>query len=742
MNIFQYASHLFGPAANPSSSSSPAVRPAAVASGFRAALPWLMGSLAIAMTALIGQVPTWTLFAFGACAVWRLRIERSGGRLPSLALRLALFVPALAMVMIRYGKPTSAAALLACLVPLLALKILELRSHRDFIVVALLGYFMILSAFFYNQTLALSLYLAVAIAANTIALIRCHDGGRRHPARSSLRLALTLMVQAVPLVVLLFVIFPRLQLDMLRLNRAMTGVTGMSEHLQPGAFASLAQSDEPAFRAKFVSGGPIAARNLYWRGLVLGICESPLSWRAAEARELHPPPRLAGEPRIVEQQITMYGQGERWLFALDRPLGAKQRSSSQPQLVTGGVLRSHSLLFNTSIYTAYSDPSPPSPVLITPVEQDVHAVVLGGFPLPPPMLRLPFDEMALYSDLPAPGLSPRVLALVQGWKRAAQGLSGAARENEIIRQARLFLINGGFTYTLQPGVLPREGALDYFLFKSRKGFCEHYAAAFSTLMRAAGLPSRVVVGYQGGEYNGTWGGYYLIRQSDAHAWSEIWITGRGWQREDPTAVVAPERVSFGAENYEALAADGPLSAESRLDRLTRLSSPGTWRWLLRNSALAWDGLDQQWNLLVLGYDQEKQEDTLQGLGLGNLDWLEGGALALTAALGVIALGALGVRALEREHTAKVDPAARLYERFCRRVARWAGVERAASEGPLDFSKRAAGALPAQAREIQAITDLYVRSRYASPMHDDLAFRTLEALTLAVDNFREPAHREK
>ena len=455
-----------------------------------------------------------------------------------------------------------------------------------------------------------------------------------------------------------------------------------------------------------------------------------------------PAPRPPGQARI-EQQITMYGQGERWLFALDRPVGGKQRSAYPPQLVTGDdVLRSRSLLFNTSIYTAYSDPNPPAPPQLTPVEQNVGKVVLAAFPLAPPRLRLSANEQLVYTHLPSPALSPRVLALVQGWTRAAAGLSGAARENEIIRRARLFFRDGGFTYTLSPGELHGDRALDYFLFQSRRGFCEHYAAAFSTLMRAAGLPARVVVGYQGGEYNATWGGYYLIRQSDAHAWSEVWITGRGWQREDPTAVVAPERVSFGAENYEALTAEGSLGGESRLDRLTRLSSPGTWRWLVRSSALAWDGLDQQWNLLVLGYDQEKQEDTLQGLGLGRLDWLEGAALALAAALIVIALGALGVHALEREHTAKVDPAARLYERFCRRLARWAGVERAAAEGPLDFSKRAAGALPAQAREIQAITDLYVRSRYALPVNDDLTFRTLEALTMAVDNFRQPARQGK
>jgi transglutaminase-like putative cysteine protease len=706
------ALRLRNPFAPPDPASIPPDQRSAGSAGFRAALPWLLGSLGISMTGLIGQVPAWSLMAFAACAVWRQRIESWGGRMPSIAVRLAVFLPLVGAVLYKSGMHPSPMALLTFLVALLSLKVLELRSHRDFIVVALLGYFMILSAFFYNQTLALSLYLSLAVMMNTVGLIRCHDGGRKHAVRSSIRLALGLMLQAVPLVVLLFIVFPRVQWDWSRMGSTTTGLTGMSEHLQPGAVASLAQSNEPAFRAKLTSGGQLPARNLYWRGLVLGVCESPMSWRVDERRVvLDPTQPTPGELRI-EQQITIIPHGEHSLFALDRPVGIKPSPSLKPELVSGHVLRSRTTVVSKSFYTAFSDLNPKA-VGSPPAES--------------------------YSRAP-PGMTPAVLALVKKWTQAAQTLTGAARENEIIRQARLFFRDGGFVYTLSPGELPRERPLDYFLFQSRRGFCEHYAAAFSALMRAAGLPARVVVGYQGGEYNTMWGGYYLVRQSDAHAWSEVWITGHGWQREDPTAVVAPERVSFGAENYAGLTADGPLVGDSRLERLSGLNSPGSWRWLVHNTALAWDGLDQQWNLLVLGYDQERQEDTLHGLGLGNLDWLEGAALALSAAFSLLALGALGVHAYERKQTVKTDPAARLYERFCRRVTRFAGLERSSSEGPLDFSKRAAGALPDQARQIDAITDLYVRSRYAAPAHDDLAQRTLEALTEAVDNFREPAKR--
>ena len=230
-------------------------------------------------------------------------------------------------------------------------------------------------------------------------------------------------------------------------------------------------------------------------------------------------------------------------------------------------------------------------------------------------------------------------------------------------------------------------------------------------MRIAGIPSRVVVGYQGGEFN-SWGGYYLVRQSDAHAWCEVWLEGKGWQREDPTALVAPERVSFGAGSYAALAGDGALSAEARLERLSALNSPGSVRWLLHHTLLAWDGVDQQWNLFVLGYDQDKQQSALQSLGLENMSLLGGTAMVLAAVATILLGGTATMRAFKRGPAAASDPARTLYGRFCRRLAAAAGLEHNESEGPLDFARRAAAVLPEQAAVIQGITDLYVAARYA------------------------------
>ncbi len=675
----------------------PLTTPSSVA--FRLALPWLLGSLTMIMGAMISLVPPWTLLVFAGCVGWRLRTEWRDGSLPSMPMRTLVFLPVAFLLLKTFGTRPTAAGMLAFLVALISLKILELRSPRDFTVVALLSYFMVLSAFFFNQSLALSLYLALPVAANIVALIRCHSGGRRE-VWPALRLSAGMVVQSLPLVVLLFVVFPRVHAEFLRKFTGGTqGQTGMSDHLTPGSFSSLAQSNELAFRAEFAPGQTITADKLYWRGLVLEICERALSWRA-EKNELLP---QAFQPaaRGIEQKITLIPQGERWLFALDRPTGIKGSSNARAQVFETGVLRSDKPVFNTTIYTAYSDLSPGAAEPLEPMER------------------------RRYTRLP-PDLSPRALALAQSWKQQAHS------DEEIVQAAGRFFRTGGFSYTLTPGLLPPDNPLDYFLFTSKQGFCEHYAAAFSTLLRAAGIPARVVVGYQGGEYN-RWGvGHYTIRQSDSHAWSEVFITGRGWQRQDPTGLVAPERVSYGAESYTAFLGEGPLTEEMRLDRLNALNTPGSLHWLIHNGLQAWDSVDQQWNALVLGYDQDTQLTVMEKLGVSHLDLLGGTALTLAVAFSLLGLGVLGMRAIGGSRPPPVDPARRSYERFCARMARSVGVQRAATEGPLDFSRRAVAAAPIYASEIERITRLYVASRYAVPGASDQATADLRA---AVQGFR-------
>ena len=555
---------------------------------FRIALPWLLASLSTAVATLIGQVPFWTLLSFAACVGWRLLTDRWHRALPSLLIRLVVFLPMALGIVFAYGGHIDAGSMLAFLVALISLKILELRSARDFTVVSLLGFFMTLSAFFYNQSLALFAFLSLALFANLIALLRCHGAAEGRSVWPAMRLGLGMVLQTLPLVVLMFIVFPRVQgTFLLRLSNPNVGLTGMSDHLQPGGFESLAQSDELAFHARIEGNVHLSQNDLYWRALVLEISDSSMSWRATEQMSLPPHqtlPPATGE-RVV-QQITLIPHGERWLFALDHPVDVKTASGFNAQLNASDVLRSASPLYSKTIYTVTSDLTPN------------------------PARGLSPERRRFYTRAPA-DMGEQSLALAQSLRQPG------ASDDDVVHAALMYLRDGGFTYTLHPGALPADHALDYFLFHSRQGFCEHYAAAFTSLMRAAGVPARIVVGYQGGELN-TWNHYYIVRQSDAHAWAEVWLEGRGWQREDPTAVIAPDRVSYGAQGYAVLAGDNSLGGESRLDRLRRLNAPSALRWLGHNALLAWDSLDQQWNLAVLGFDQEQQLNVLQRFHLCRL----------------------------------------------------------------------------------------------------------------------------
>ena len=664
------------------------LRPVPAASrAFSQALPWLLGSISLTMAPLAGEVPWWALTVFGFSVAWRYVVERWRLAMPGLLARLLVFVPMVLGIVSAYGTHITATAMLTFLVSLLSLKVLELRSPRDFTVVALLGYFMALSAFFYSQSLIVSLYLGAALLGNTVALVRAHGGSGPASVAVTGRLALVMILQSLPVVVLLFIIFPRVQGTFLkRFGGDPRGVTGMSSHLQPGSFSSLAQSTETAFRAKILpQGSTLPVSQLYWRGLVMDVCERGLSWRSSDVGlssigDVPPVPNA----RRVRQQITLVPQGERWMFALDHPVEVHADPEIHVALSGMYALRSAlPLVGNSLMYTTVSE-------LAAPGGTDLSAL-----------------ERKRYTKTP-PDLSPRALKLAQGWPQEGRS------EEETVRRALLFFRDGHFTYTLTPGALPPDAALDTFLFRTRAGFCEHYAAAFCTLLRAAGLPTRVVVGYQGGEFN-TWGGHYVIRQADAHAWAEVFLRGHGWVREDPTGVVAPDRVSFGADDYSSLMADGPLTEESRLDRLRRLQAPNTLRWLAHNTLMAWDGLDQQWNVLVLGYDQEQQWVFLQKLGVGDLSWVGGTLLTLVAAFASLAAGTLSYRLWEhRGGRAARDQARRLYGRFCRRLTRAGVPPRAEREGPLDYAQRAAATLPDAAGEIRRITDLYVGLRYARP----------------------------
>jgi transglutaminase-like putative cysteine protease len=453
--------------------------------------------------------------------------------------------------------------------------------------------------------------------------------------------------------------------------------------MSPGDFSQLSQSEEIAFRVEFatsLNAKPPDPNALYWRGLVLWDFDG----RTWQTRLAVPPNPLQAEGRgqLVSYSITLEPHRQRWLFLLGLPRKGPP-SLAQVETSLGPDLQ-------------WIAKAPITQRLRYQIDADLD-------------YRLDPEGLSAASrarTLALPEGNPESRIMAQQWS------TGLASDRGIVEQALSHFRSEPFFYTLNP---PRLGdnSIDDFLFRSRRGFCEHYASAFVFLMRAAGVPARVVTGYQGGELNPL-GNYWIVRQRDAHAWAEVWLTGQGWTRIDPTAAVAPNRVERGL--------NAALPAEERRSGLMTLNA----NWLLPMQ-LTWDLLNNQWNQWVLGYNQDRQRQLLARLNPFLATW-QGMAWGLAAAGGGLLLLMMAL-VLPRLARRKTDPICHLYARFCQRLQR-CGIVRGESEGPADFALRAIALRPDLALSIEQITQLYLALRYG-----ETEAVKLSALKIAVDAFR-------
>jgi transglutaminase-like putative cysteine protease len=368
---------------------------------------------------------------------------------------------------------------------------------------------------------------------------------------------------------------------------------------------------------------------------------------------------------LIRQHIMLEPYGDTWLFALDHPASAVPQAAYE----TGGALRRHRAFYTRIGYDVESRPLNRQ-VDLWPDEREAA-------------MRKPVT------------VSPAVQEL-------ADSLSyNAPNDLAIVNHGLNYFRVSGFVYSLSPGAYASP-ALDEFLFKRRVGFCEHYAAAFASLMRLAGVPARVIIGYQGGEFNEI-GRYLIVRQSDAHAWCEVHLQGRGWLRVDPTSVIAPDRVNAGLQSYLE-------TKESARSPIAQAVSSAVWRDLQRRARLYWDNLAYQWNLRVLSFDRDTQRSFFASFGF--VDFSDYNLATVLMFGTVILLGALLIWLRRTPPAALGDPARRWYARYCRRLAR-AGLVRRPAEGPLGFAERAAAFYPALAPAFREIGRLYAGLRYSA-----------------------------
>jgi protein-glutamine gamma-glutamyltransferase len=627
---------------------------------------WLAAGLLLAAIPHVLLIAPWVSAFFFFTLAWRAYISWRGRAMPPRWQILALAAIAMAGIYLGYRTLVGRDAGVALLLIMSSLKLLEMRNRRDAMLTAFLGYFMVLTEFLYSQSMTLGAYALMVAWLITAAVVGIHRTDNAAGFRERLMPAARLLLQAVPMMLILFILFPRVggPLWSMPQNKHVSK-SGLSEKLEIGNVNELALSSEVAFRAEFDAAMPSPA-SLYWRGPVMWDVENNI-WRV---RKAYPKDSAAFTPigETISYNITMEASEKLWAFALDLPAQTPSglRATADYQLISPAPINTR-LRYRASSHLKYS---------------------LGE--------NEAKEELQRALMLPQAG-AEKTRALANKWR------DENSNGQTIVKKALIYFRENPFSYTLSPSLLG-DNPIDEFMFRTRSGFCEHYASSFVYLMRAAGVPARIVTGYQGGEINPV-GNYLIVRQSDAHAWAEVWLPKRGWVRVDPTAAVSPDRIEVGME------AALPSSAAN----FAGIPFPKQITWL-NSLRLNWDALNNRYNVWVLGYNMERQQKFLSSLGLGEVDWRN---MAMWMALLASAAGAiLAAFLLAPKQRAKQDAAQKHYEKFCAQLAR-RGLARAAHEGPLDFLKRIEHDNPELAEQARAITALYVGLRYGNDQAENI-----------------------
>jgi protein-glutamine gamma-glutamyltransferase len=645
----------------------------------RDALLQTMLCLGLALLPLGAQLPLWVITLIACCAGLRLW-HREGLPLPALA-RTALTLAATTILLLQFRTFNGLTAGSALLSVMAGLKLLETRSARDLSILTFLVYFLCVAALLDSNSTALLLYCLAVCWLATAVLLRSLIVADPPPLAGALRQAGRICLQAAPLAIALWLFFPRLASPIWHVPSEETAMTGLGDSMSPGDLSELSLLDDPAFRVVYRDATP-APRERYFRGPVLTEFDGH-TWRRDPHQFVMPVPIHAhgGQYRYM---IKLEPHHRRWIFALDFPQNwdlADARLSADYSLESPWPV------------------SAPLDIALSSATQVSYGERLTA-------------SLRRRDTARAPGRNPRSARWAQ------QLRSTYANDLDIVKAVLATFREEGYVYTLTPPKLAAD-SVDEFLFQTKRGFCGHYASAFADLMRAAGIPAHVVTGYQGGSFN-RFANYWIVRQSDAHAWDEIWVDGYGWLRVDPTAAVAPNRIEGGLDL--ALGADEPV--------------PGRWYvrlpWLTSVREIG-DAMREWWRDRVLRYDTGKQESLLANLGVSSPDASKlGWLLAAAFAVSSLWLSWHLRRGMTPRQSSVLKQA---YAAFQREVAR-AKLRPSSTEGPLDYGRRAAAALPALADSIAALCTDYARQRYGPAV----AIEEQQRLTRALHSFRVRATR--
>ncbi len=621
----------------------------------RNSLALLMIAQVVVILPLAAHITLWIVAVCLMCGYWRTQVHRGRWDYPAGWIKTLFVIASILGIALSGYRTFSLEAATSLLVLAFALKLVEMKSRRDAYLVIFLSYFLVATAFLFDQSMATAAYELIAVIVVTAAMVGMNQLHAQVRPLSSFWIASGLVLQALPLTLVMFLLFPRVA-PLWSVPLPSSAKTGISDRLTPGDIASLTQSDELAFRVVFDGNVP-AQRDLYWRGLVYSNFLRG-TWSIAQPLQpiqIEPSNAASVTPnQVLSYEVFLEPTQSNWLYALDTPV----QYGSRMDLLADYRLVSKEPVLSVTRYALRSD---------TNFRADLSL---------PPYIR------ARETTLP-PNDNPRL----RDYAKQLREQAGSAEK--MIAMMLEQIRNQQFTYTLSPTTLSRTNSIDEFWFDSRRGFCTHYAGAMVFALRSADIPARMIGGYQGGEVNPVTG-HIVVRQYQAHSWVEAWLPEKGWTRFDPTGAVAPERVESGL--------NAALSAEDRAV-LSFLSNARMGSDNFIGDILQWtDSLEHRWNLWVVGYDTTTQLSVLTEL-LGEVTPNRIGIALLVG--GGVSLSLVAIALFWRRRPLQQHKVERLFQIFCVKMARQ-GLQRGGDETPVAYIARLAVLAQVDTNAMQAV----------------------------------------
>ncbi len=639
----------------------------------RTSLAWILCSLVAVILPHVGRMPIWLVLICALCVIGRILIYQGRMSYPGAVIKTIFVVLILWVMIAQYGRDVFATeSTVAILIVAISLKLLEMHKKRDVIMVIYLCYFTSIAEFIWSQSIPVAIYIMACVLLISAALMSLSQTEEYQNPLRTIKLSSVILLQSIPLMLALFILFPRISPLWSVPLQSSSARTGLSDSMSPGDIGDLIASDELAFRVKFNDENPRPAE-LYWRAITLdrfdgrewtrGFNVEPqfLGLGGRENRDWFQDIEYQG--RSIDYNVIMEPTDENWIYTLKIPQVLDERMIMRRDFQVDSI-RNVNQRFSYDMRSYMNNRLDPS---------------------------LNQRESRRWRGLPDDGNE-------RSREFAVNLREESGSDQAFIQNVLAYYTTENFFYTLQPALLARD-PVDEFLFSTREGFCEHYASSFTFLMRAVGIPARVVTGYQGGEYN-PYDETLTVRQYDAHAWSEVWLPDQGWVRVDPTAAVAPDRIEQGSQF--TFQSEDVFLENAGLSLLRFRNSL-----FLNDLRYRLEMIDYSWNRFVLNYDQSMQFAFFSSL----FNEVTRGKIIFSALSFIfISVSIMVFFVLRKPSRKELHPATDIYLRYCEGLAKQ-GYMREKGETPLEYYERLSNAKPGWAQQMREITDKYIELVY-------------------------------